>query len=696
MVNMIPLDKGESEQAMVGASKILTVSYGTFSCTLEGFDDSFGTMKAIAEYFRDLAADDRYFGAEPPTPDAEMLQRIAEREIHKRVEARMDASGIVLRADDNQKLPARAPEPQPAPAPAPQAAAPEVVAPAPQPAPAEDIAGPGSVAAKLARIRAVVETARAAPADFIEDEHAADAHEEDALEEDGLTDISGAFEDAVAQEEAVEEPEAVAETDEEEEDDATVLSSISGALRDVADKEDEDAAAVLDAGEEAFEDEVEKDEELAAILTGVTEDDATAEDEGDLEDEAIADQDDTTAAPLILGDDDVEDVEDEDADADILEAEAVQDLYTDEDEDDLPAVSHHGLAQTEEVEASDEDEDDLSAARARVLTVKTADLDALEDEAGEYEDDNILSEDDEADLLAELAEVERDAAAILGPDLTGWDDDEDEEGEDDQIEDAAIVEDDETPAERDGRSRLQSTQPDDEKAVSRLLEETNTKLEGPENQRRRSAISHLKAAVAATVAERRLRPGKDRDAEAEAEKDPYRQDLAEVVRPRRAVKSGETHTERSPLPPLMLVSEQRIDAPKPAAENAAPVRPRRVSSGNLALRDDKDEDSFADGDADENLFRGEISFAEYAGQTGAEELPALVEAAATYAIELEGRPHFSRPQLMKTISEHVGSEDFSREDTLRAFGKLLRDGTIRKIKRGQFTLGHLPVEDDED
>ncbi len=154
---------------MVQNNKVLTVSYGTFSCTLEGFDDSFETMKAIAEYFRDLAADDRYFGSEPPQPDAEMLTRIAQRNDARQVEASQSDTGLLLRATE---------------APAPAAPTPAAIVPAPTPEPAQPAAPPvphapaahasepaaDSIAAKLQRIRAVVSHSDTGPATDSEEE----------------------------------------------------------------------------------------------------------------------------------------------------------------------------------------------------------------------------------------------------------------------------------------------------------------------------------------------------------------------------------------------------------------------------------------------------------------------------------------------------------------------------------------------
>ena len=79
------------------------------------------------------------------------------------------------------------------------------------------------------------------------------------------------------------------------------------------------------------------------------------------------------------------------------------------------------------------------------------------------------------------------------------------------------------------RSQLQAFE---SASADRILEKTETEMTDHETSRRRSAMAHLKAAAAATKADRVLRHVVSRDPSADpAEQSPYRDDLAKVVRP---------------------------------------------------------------------------------------------------------------------------------------------------------------------
>ncbi|WP_370213888.1 hypothetical protein [Roseovarius sp.] len=682
---------------MVSTSKILTVSYGTFSCTLEGFDDSFDTMKAIAEYFRDLAADDRYFGAEPPTPDAEMLARIAEREISRRVEARDDEGRIHLRAAQaeqaetaaqpapqltSQTPSAPAVEPTPAPAPAPAAemetpAPVAPVAPAPEPFTAAqptpeyeaepvastprdmDRAAPAeaeSVADKLRRIRAVASPQSVAFAEtYNEDEHAQDFMQSAAPE----AEPEAAPESAAPAPAPVEEiSEAFAEDTAEETADDTAENLADETPVDVT-EEVLAALAAEDSAEEAAEVYDDEDEDEDALYTsGAEAEDTLAQLMAD-----AASQDDITAAEDSADEDSAEEHSAEDASVEL--GDSLASLLADD-------------------KAEDDDAETLEdVSPVRVVKVKRSEFDSVFEDAEEVTTDETaedsaesLDPDAEAELLRELAAVEAefnghdesaDALAMddLDDDLEGDLDDEDtaEAADDDAEDDSAEVREDDIATPRPSRLAAQA----DTAETDRMFREADTQLDDSEGSKRRSAIQHLRAAGAATKAEKKA--GIDITPRTDAA--PYHMDLEQAVRPRRPRADGESRTDRPEVSrpaPLRLVAEQRVDTP------SEPVRPRRVSQAELVSDTLDGPVPSTDG-----------GFADYAEKVGADNLTELLEAAAAYISDVEGREQFSRPMLMHKLRE-VDDSGFSREDGLRSFGQLLRQGKLQKVKGGRFTV----------
>lgn len=312
---------------------------------------------------------------------------------------------------------------------------------------------------------------------------------------------------------------------------------------------------------------------------------------------------------------------------------------------------------------------------ARVVKMKRADLEQAiaAGTLSELSDDSTLSAEAEAELQRELAEVEAELgrsrstdqgtpltqAPAPGPLNAGRDDD--DAGQDDEADTRA------TPAA--AKENPRPLVPEVETQAERIFEEADNQLDAPESHERRNAMQHLRAAVAATRAEKNAGGNMGRDVDDQ----PYRLDLESAVRPHRPKLPAQTRSERPSerrAAPLKLVAEQRVDTPAPA-----PVQPRRVSRADLMGNAAPAQPRPADAD----------SFGDYARKMGAHDLPDLLEAAAAYMSDIEGQPQFSRPMLMQKLRE-IDADGFSREEGLRSFGQLLRQGKLQKLKGGRFTV----------
>ena len=633
------------------SSKVLTVSYGTFSCTLEGFENSFDMMKTVAEYFRDLAAEDRFFGAEPPKLDAEILGILEQRGKQLGINTRQSGdTSIVL--TPSQSYDEETSE---------EASA--IIT-----EPATPVRPPAlSIDERLDRIKAAT-TADTVPAVYTEDEHANDVTAnprttaEDTSAETDMAAQTAETEELVAELPTIvdhiefeDAPEIIAS----DEDEAAEIAVVE----EIVDHPEIDPEPIADETVEEDADEVAEHHEAIDNTEAPEESPA----ETTTEEMSIESYDDDDVAETAA-----EEIEDEEPLVSEMEPKTEHDREETAADtvfaDDAPEMDAFEAALTQDLMAADEE----------VESHADQDVSAADDVSDEFDDTHDeepqLAEDRVPLRLEQPVEEERvplrkprvhviNVSPAPSDEQTADAQPDDTMDDDDAPQPVAVS----RPTRPVAKTRRETAEPVDTADVSRLMDETDQQMAKPESNRRRNALAHLRAAVAATIADKSL--GKDDKDSTEA----YRNDLAKAVRPRRPETSGARKSA-----PLRLVAEQRID--EPAAEAPEVTTPAPVPKPEVAVNETHETQAEPVNSSDF------ADFGQFAAHVGAHSLEAKLEAAATYLSQVRGIDQFSRPQLLRTVKLSGTEDDFSREESLQHFAHMLRTGKLARKEDGLFEV----------
>ncbi len=710
-------------------NKILDVTYGKFSCRLEGFDDAVETMKSVVSYFQDLAGHDNFLEVARGIPDLETLARMAEAQSGGTVTAAPMGAGVSLTrvtedVTDEPTVPVAEEE-----------------------TPSDD-----DMSWADDMDHAADETADEVAQDDEADVAMADAQADDgdaddifAAPKEAADDADEIADDETASWEATDEADLIEAAEEgDHADESETVWEDNAEAADVAEVEEAPETVEVAATDEALvaEDEIDAEE----VYTTDTPETAAADQSDALEDEdddsfaskldrirnvvsrgivppPVREEQQTAPTPLRAGNPLAQRLAElAKRNSELMENDdrAISPLERAPQDDEAAADAADEMATTEardtdwpvetpEAAVIDVEEDDDLAEEFRA--------EVAEDVAEDVAADQWADEDDadEAPLVAETgvaeaAEVSEDdghldddaevADAAVEPEVAAADDAEDDAedearpvstpsaarplllttpqrpvsedvSEDDDSDDfdlsAELAEIEKEIAARPRNEMTRHGLPRRvEDAMSRIFMQTNQQLDAPEGRRHRDALAQLKAAVAATEAAKQLGDNtRSRDAG-----ETFRDDLGALATEGRSGSDG--------LPPLKLVK------PSEDEDEAPVISEPRITSKPLDVAAERLREIAATKDARDDS-RKSGGFAAFLEKQGVTDLADKLEAAAAYMAFVEGEPDFTRPQLMRLV-QSASREEITREDGLRCFGRLLRQSRFAKLNNGRFKV----------